>query len=263
MNHSSRHSEIPANLSDALHHRLNTYALAASAAGVGMLALAPSATAKIVYTPAHVKISPPQIGHPTIVPLDLNHDGVSDFVFSNFYGGSAPRTYALLKVKPSKSSNEILAQGGSASALRAGVRVRFHGATYGAAMAECQRFESSSGIFGQWANGGKGVKYRYLGLRFIIKGQVHFGWARLNVFFSKGRLVGVFSATLTGYAYETISGKAIITGKTKGPDEIDSIAPVDPATLSAPTPEPASLGLLAMGSPGLSIWRREETSLGK
>ena len=30
------------------------------------------------------------------------------------------------------------------------------------------------------------------------------------------------------------------------------------AVFSAPTPEPATLGLLAMGAPGLSIWRRED-----
>jgi hypothetical protein len=34
-------------------------------------------------------------------------------------------------------------------------------------------------------------------------------------------------ATLTGYAYETIPNKPIITGKTKGPDVIT----LDPATL--------------------------------
>jgi hypothetical protein len=40
-------------LSESLHHRLNAYALVASAAGVGLLALANHAEAKIVYTPAH------------------------------------------------------------------------------------------------------------------------------------------------------------------------------------------------------------------
>jgi hypothetical protein len=41
-----------ANLSASLNHQLNGYALAASAAGVALLALAPTAEAKIVYTPA-------------------------------------------------------------------------------------------------------------------------------------------------------------------------------------------------------------------
>jgi hypothetical protein len=61
-------------------------------------------------------------------------------------------------------------------------------------------------------------------------------------------------ALLTGYAYETIPGKTIIAGATKGPDD------AEPATsLNTSTPEPATLGVLALGAPGLSIWRREES----
>jgi hypothetical protein len=47
------------------------YALAATTAGVGTLALVQPAEAKIIYTPAHVKIV-----RASIVSLDLNHDGV-------------------------------------------------------------------------------------------------------------------------------------------------------------------------------------------
>jgi len=45
-------------LSSSLEHRLNSYALAASAAGVSFLALAQPAEAKIVYTPEHTLRSP-------------------------------------------------------------------------------------------------------------------------------------------------------------------------------------------------------------
>jgi hypothetical protein len=45
-------------------------------------------------------------------------------------------------------------------------------------------------------------------------------------------------ALLTGYAYETIPNKPIITGKTKGPDAI--------------TLAPGSLGALAAGAVGRS-----------
>src|SRR5215831_893143 len=61
-----------AELSNSLHHRLNSYALAAGAAGVGVLAVAQPADAKIVYTPAHVVVG-------RTLPLDLNHDGIVDF----------------------------------------------------------------------------------------------------------------------------------------------------------------------------------------
>src|SRR5579864_3478767 len=73
-----RPTRVPSQLSESLHKQLSAYALAASAAGVGMLALAQPAEARVIYTPAHHKI--------TIVhhhyKLDLNHDRVTDFAFS-------------------------------------------------------------------------------------------------------------------------------------------------------------------------------------
>jgi len=62
-----------------------------------------------------------------------------------------------------------------------------------------------------------------------------------------------FTATLTGYAYETIANNAIIAGKTKGPDD------AEPTASDTHTPEPVMLGALALGAPGLFIWRREES----
>jgi hypothetical protein len=60
-----------AKLSDSLHHQLNMYALAASAAGVGVLALTQAAEAGIIYNPANVTIGP----HPPTYNLNLNHNG--------------------------------------------------------------------------------------------------------------------------------------------------------------------------------------------
>ena len=51
---------------------LNAYAIAASAAGVGMLALALPAEAKIVYTPAHRYVL---LNHR--LGIDLDHDNVA------------------------------------------------------------------------------------------------------------------------------------------------------------------------------------------
>jgi len=47
-----------AELPRSLHQQLNSYALAASAAGVGVLVLAQPAEAKIIYTKAHPLIPP-------------------------------------------------------------------------------------------------------------------------------------------------------------------------------------------------------------
>jgi hypothetical protein len=98
---------------------------------------------------------------------------------------------------------------------------------------------------GSWLN-----VTRYLGLKFVIAGQTHYGWARLTV--SAQRFM--VTATLTGYAYETTPGKAIIAGATTGSVDGDSSAPA-----STPGSEPATLGVLALGASRLSIWRRDES----
>jgi hypothetical protein len=254
MKSTSVSTRTPRQLSESLLHQLNHYALAATAAGVASLAVAQAAEAKIVYTPAHIKIPAPARFGLVQIPLDLNHDG-AEFVIENFFGGSAPNSYAFLDLAPTEFGNQALARNGFALALPAGKPVRFNdAATYTFVMAGRRTSRGHTSAFaGPWANKGKGVKDRYLGLRFQIKGEVHYGWARLNVSFKSGE----FSGLVTGYAYETIPNKAIITGKTNGTEE-DGVEQLSQTSLTAPTREPATLGLLALGSPGLSIWRREE-----
>ena len=46
-------------------------------------------------------------------------------------------------------------------------------------------------------------------------GKTPFGWARVKLSVAHQSI----TATLTGYAYETIPGKPIIAGATKGPDD--------------------------------------------
>jgi hypothetical protein len=79
--HSRRSSRVLSSLSDSVHLRLNMYALAASAAGVGALVLARPSEAEIVYTPAQVTIRINKT-----IPLDLNHDGKTDFRLPNVWG---------------------------------------------------------------------------------------------------------------------------------------------------------------------------------
>ena len=174
-------STIPSKLADSIYQQLNMYALAATAAGVGMLALVKPAEGKIVYTPANVTLPPGQI-----YPLDLNHDGVADF---NFYYGPdqchGSQCAASLRVFPA-AGNDVLGHH-SALALRPGVTVGPRGRFSQQASYMARWFYSNNGghptskFSFLWANGGKGVKNRYLGLKFQIKGKTHFGWARLTV----------------------------------------------------------------------------------
>ena len=57
---------------------------------------------------------------------------------------------------------------------------------------------------------------------------------------------------LSGYAYETVPGKAIPAGKTLGTDPLSDVE----------RPE-ATLGALALGSAGLVAWRRDEETDGR
>ncbi len=263
-----RKERLPSQLSESLDKRLTAYALAASAArpakaeehplalfhyaagtaGLGLLALAQPAQAKVVYTRANVVIG-------SYVPLDLNHDGKSDFSLNRgmatYCRDSYRDCYGAEWLQVSAASfqgrNRILGKSGIASVLPAGMSVgpknQFSKADY---FMGSLRFHRSSRTqaykyYGPWINDGKGVKNQYLGLRFLIKGKPHYGWARLTVSGSKGSI----QASLSGYAYETIANKAIVTGKTRGPE----IVPMGPATL----------GHLARGASAVSVWRRRQT----
>ena len=246
---------IPSNLSASVHQRLNMYALAATASGVGMLALPQAIEAKIVYTPAHVVI-----GRNSKIALDLNHDGKTDFNFQETFitTTSVGEAHSLiLSALPARKANQIWGVNHHASALPAGVRVgpkgRFSYAKKTMAVDVYQDGTGGSGTCGGlWNN----VKRRYLGFKFSINGKTHFGWARLNVACITTYGNHQINGLLTGYAYETVPNKPIITGKTDGANHIEQ--PV-PASLTSPTPKPATLGSLAMGSPGLSIWRRKQS----
>jgi len=262
MNQSSRSSRTTVKLSDSINGHLNRYAFAAGAAGVGVLALAQPSQARIVYSPAHVNFSQ----HPPVT-LDLNHDGIGDFILAlggRVESGFASQ-YAFVYSPRSNSGNEAVAtaQGGyePAVALRAGSRIGpgrlFNGEDILAAhYSHFGKGSSSTNWDGQWGNGGKGLKDRYLGLKFFIHGKVHFGWARVTVTTSRK----TFTATLTGYAYETIPNKSIIAGKTKGPDDEVGGKQVNATSLAAPVPAPQTLGMLALGAPGVLLWRRKESA---
>ena len=253
MNRHSRPRKT-ANLSASIHRHLNMYALAASAAGVGALVLAQPAEGKIVYTPANVHIA----RNGGLVPLDLNHDGTPDFGLSNKSLVSSA-TDITLKVVQEAPSNEIWGKGlpcypgviSCAAALPKGRKVGPKG--------QFQQ-DPKSGLYmvalfheGGWLGSWQNVKQAYLGLKFKINGKFHYGWARLSVNVLKGP--PKITATLTGYAYESIPGKAIIAGATKGPDDAEPTA-----AFSSHAPEPTTLGALALGAPGLSIWRRKESA---
>src|SRR5208337_3524390 len=249
----------PVNLRDSLHQHLHLYALAASAAGVSVLALAQPGEAEIIYTPVY-NITPNHT-----CQLDLNGDGTTDFKIRDSWVSTTSVMewmVGAITVKPAQAGNEVWGYAAGshsfASALRAGVLIGSTGkfSPNNKVMAS-GGYDAGTTTIGFCAGPWKNQKNRYLGLKFMISGEVHYGWARLSETCAKN---GENSAVLTGYAYETVPNQGIVTGRTRGKDE-RVIGSVVPPPLSDPAPVPATLGMLAKGAPGLCIWRREEDQL--
>jgi hypothetical protein len=124
---------------------------------------------------------------------------------------------------------------------------------------------SSAVLKGPWGGtNNNGVKNRYLGLKFTIDGETHYGWARLTV--AKGKRGSqVVDAILTGYAYETVANKPLYAGvlpfanpTSNEMKRQNDDAKVMDAHRDDPATVPGSLGLLARGAEAISIWRERE-----
>ena len=262
MKKSNGSGKTPVELSASVRHRLDTYTLVASAAGVSLLALAQPAEARIVYTATHHVI-----GHLGSYNLDLNHDHKTDVTIfetnqSTNEGGQVTRLFAGAAASNLVKGYPWFTSVGSglkfASALRPGQKIGGSQTRFGYGARETMAGAATVAggpaySFAAWGNLPL-IPYRYLGIRFQINGQNHYGWARMIVKVSATNI----TAMLTGYAYETVPNKTIIAGK-KSDSE-------DSAELSkAPDPsdaviEPASLGRLAQGASGLVAWRRRNAA---
>jgi hypothetical protein len=242
----SSSARVASELRESTRQRLNSYALAASAAGVGMLALALPAEARIVYTSAHRVIK-----QGSSLPLDLNHDGVTDFTLQNLLVQGSVTANATFAAKPATGNG---AEGWTglmpyAFALKPGARIGSRHYFPGTVLAAAHEdVDLGTYYFGSWMN----VKSRYLGLTFKINGKTHYGWARLSIQVQHLSI----TATLTGYAYETIPNTAIVAGQTTDRDEIGNVEPPLASSLPDPARKPPTLALLALGSPGLSLWQK-------
>jgi len=245
-----------AGLSPILDKGLFSYATAATAAGVGSLALAQPAEARIVYTPSNIPI--PVNGG--VVQLDLNHDGIADFSFYNASRafrdrargdgreplGFSSRFLNIYAVQPGNAVGAITSftNGTCAAELQPGRKV-------GPGKNFKQGVLPLFDIAGDSSNPGtlhcpwQGNKGGFLGLKFVVSGQTFYGWAHITL--------GTVPA-ITGYAFENVPNTTIVTGATHGPDERSDVS--QPPAL--PSSQPATLGILADGARSLPIWRRPE-----
>ena len=237
-------------LNPRLDKMIATYATTASAVGVALLAAAQPAEAKVVYTQARVSIGGGVDGR---YNLDLNHDGIVDFSI----GFCSCQPYGTeVTINSGNVGNMVIRLPGvgfsySAAALKSGAPIgpkqlfrsayQDGGLQLGAAIgAESGKINS----YGPWP----GMTGRYLGLKFMINGEAHYGWARMTVGKQLNHVV------LTGYAYETIANKPIKAGQTS---EAVAEAVELPSTFNDLAHGP-SLGMLAYGARAMDIWKKKE-----
>jgi hypothetical protein len=220
-----------------LEKRIAAYA-AVGVAGTCLLSVSPDAEAKVVYTPAHVVID-----QGMKFDLDVNHDGIVDFVFSN--GGSTfIQFFGLI---PQDHANAVVDEGfcissnaqprNAPAALPSGQEIgrQLNFRPYGQCMRSFVYYDTQ----GHWQH----ATNKYLGLAMRIDGQIHYGWGRLS---TSGILN--FQAVLTGYAYETEPGKSIVAGdEGGGAQDAES-----PDSVGKPVERGLSLGELAIGTARLN-----------
>ena len=176
----------------------------------------PSA-AEIVYTPVNISI-----GVADTYNVDLNHDGVPDFTLrSNLledYCQFGDGYIWTLSVNPDNGNAVVVANGhvGSAyaAALQNGVAVNSEQSFYPnfSIMAQLSWGFCGTGTLGEWLN----LPDRYLGVQFKgAANDTHYGWVKLSTVAYVDQWNVLHARTLlTGVAYETVVGQAILAGYT-------------------------------------------------
>jgi hypothetical protein len=187
-------------LTSSVQKQISRFAIAAV---VAALALASQSQAQIVYHKVNI------VSTEGSYNLDLNNDGVTDFVISIETGGVCePEQEWVFQFEETPSSGngaitERLSKGASIGPDQDFSADAFLLAyDYG----HFDLFSHPAGC--QYTSGGPWLAQSgYLGLSFQLNGQTYYGWALL----SEGAITG----TLSGYAYESTPGMAILAGQTK------------------------------------------------
>lgn len=227
--------------------RVGVYTLAAAAAGVSMLAMSLPAEGSVVVTRKNIAI--PLNG---TVSVDLNKDGLADFEFSLTSSFVNSKRHDNLtakgltggkvvgrKLKPSSAPYGNPYASALARGHKIGASAHFSSADGKITIERQVHAESAGTYYGNWYAIGPD---HFLGVKFQIKGQTHFGWIRLTV------ETGSFTATITEFGYETVANKSVDAG----------LSSSSASAQLTKTHSRGSLGMLALGAEGLALWRRRE-----
>ena len=227
------------NLGTKLEKCLLAYASVAAASGVTMLAATQPASAEIVYRQVNIHVN-------GLRTIDLNNDGIKDFIFgmnsTSRYGARflfVQHAHPIDSIAVTSGSNPVPLHPGN----KIGPSGRFVGGSKGLILAVCSVScpPLSSGASHSWL-----YSTSFMGVRFSVNGETHYGWIRLKV---PNILLSV--TEIISYAYETTPDTPIIAGQISGNDALGRAA-----FENSQAPEPATLGRLAQGATGIAAWRK-------
>lgn len=227
-------------LPEGLEKRIASYGAMAIAAAVG--GATPANAAIIVFTGGNTT---------TLNNGSVTFNMVTGAVGTADAGMDFALRYPLAPVNPSSTSAGaealVTSPAGMGFLVGSGLPLKLAGAAnIGPAGAFqgvgvlARRFSSysSSAFIGNWQSLGSALGQGYLGLKFFIGANAHYGWADIT-------LNPDLSVTLNSFAYESCADQSIGAGQTTGG-----------ATCDSSVPEPHSAALLAMGAAGLLAYRR-------
>jgi hypothetical protein len=248
MKRASGRSKRNVALSKEVSRRLSFYGLAAGTAGVSLLALAQPARAEVVFTPADITLISGNLF------IDLNADGFNDFDLADQWFRFPHSKFPLLgkrklavggaitaSVIPSHNGAAALDSGAAIGPDQSFQNVNQHKLTMAAVKSV---YHGSTGTCCFYASGNwKSTTDKFLGLKFQIMGETHYGWARVSVKDPVG-FNGV-TAKLTGYAYETNPDTKNIAGDTGGNSTAANDAGLTPDDMNSGA---GTLGALARGA---------------
>jgi hypothetical protein len=172
----------------------------------GVIAVGGKADAQIVYT----DVNPDETytaDHD--LELDLNNDGIVDFTLLI---GAGPTRYAV-RLAPEMGNEALGSMSGNffyPFMLNMNdpidpAQTTWNGSANGSYLTMAWVY-SAGGSYGNWLS----ATDKYLGLRFFVGTNVHYGWVRLDVAATTSSITVVYK----DYAYNTVAEQGILAGQT-------------------------------------------------
>lgn len=202
-----------------LQRKLSAYA----ATTAGAVALGGTADAQIV----HVDINPDVVVHDTVYyDLDLNGDGINELHFNVEGYGTSYGPVRLVEVSVTGNNNNAVLGSllygyypapfakNSGDSISSTGTIWNNGSVNGGL--QYLGVVTPYGNYGNWI----GATDKYLGVRFQIGSNTHYGWVRLSV------TAGGDSIIIKEYAYQMLPGVGLTAGQLVGINDAGEVDPI-------------------------------------